>query len=68
MTISIERSIQWRTKRRRFTPEFKAEPVLEVISGGSSQADARRGPPWENGYTERLIRTLKEEEVDINDY
>ena len=29
---------------------------------------ARRGRPWENGYAERLIRTLKEEEVDINDY
>ena len=29
---------------------------------------ARRGRPWENGYAERLIRTRKEEEVDINDY
>ena len=29
---------------------------------------ARRGCPWENGYTERLIRTLKEEEVHLNDY
>ena len=28
----------------------------------------RRGCPWENGYAERLIRTLKEEEVHINDY
>ena len=29
---------------------------------------AQRGRPWENGYAERLIRTLKEEEVHINDY
>ena len=29
---------------------------------------ARRGWPWENGYAERLIRTLKEEEVHLNDY
>ena len=29
---------------------------------------AQRGRPWENGYAERLIRTLKEEEVDLNDY
>ncbi len=29
---------------------------------------ARRGHPWENGYAERLIRTLKEEEVHLNDY
>ena len=29
---------------------------------------AHRGRPWENGYAERLIRTLKEEEVYLNDY
>ena len=29
---------------------------------------AHRGRPWENGYAERLIRTLKEEEVEINEY
>ena len=29
---------------------------------------ARRGCPWENGYAEQLIRTLKEEEVHLNDY
>ena len=29
---------------------------------------ARRGCPWENGYAERLIRMLKEEEVHLNDY
>ena len=29
---------------------------------------ARRGRLWENGYAERLIRTLKEEEVYLNDY
>ena len=29
---------------------------------------ADRGCPWENGYAERLIRTLKEEEVYLNEY
>ena len=29
-------------KRRRFTPEFKAELVLEVPSGGSCQAELCR--------------------------
>ena len=29
---------------------------------------ARRGCPWENGYAERLIRTLKEAEVHLNAY
>ncbi len=27
-----------------------------------------RGCPWENGYAERFIRTLKEEEIYLNDY
>ncbi len=29
-------------KRRRFTPEFKAEVVIEVLSGQSSQAELCR--------------------------
>ena len=29
-------------KRRRFTPEFKAELVFEVLSGDSSQAEVCR--------------------------
>ena len=29
---------------------------------------ARRGCPWRTGYAERLIRTLKEEKVHLNDY
>ena len=29
---------------------------------------AHRGHPWENGYAERLTRTLKEEEIHLNAY
>ena len=40
----LERSIRWRTKRKRrtFTPEFKAEVVLEALSDESSQAEVCR--------------------------
>ena len=31
-------------KRRNFTPEFKAEIVLEALSGESSQAELCRKP------------------------
>ena len=35
--------IRWRTKRRRFTPEFKdTEVVLEALNGQSSQAELCR--------------------------
>jgi len=29
---------------------------------------AEAGEAWENGYAERLLRTIKEEEVDLSDY
>ena len=42
--------------------------VSTLEAHGVEISVARRGRPWENGYAGRLIRTLKEEEVDINDY
>ena len=42
ITILNERSFRWRTKRRRFAPEFKAEVVLAALSGESSQAEVCR--------------------------
>ena len=38
------RSIRWKTKRKRttFTPEFKAEVVLEALRGESSQTELCR--------------------------
>ena len=36
-----ERSIEWRNEED-FTPEFKAELVLEVLSGATSQAEVCR--------------------------
>ena len=42
--------------------------VATLQAHGVEISVARRGRPWENGYAEKLIRTLKEEEVDIRDY
>ena len=42
--------------------------LLKLKEHGIQISVARRGCPWENGYAERLIRTLKEEEVHLNDY
>ena len=42
--------------------------VSTLQAHGVEISVARRGRPWENGYAERLIRTLKEEEVHLNDY
>ena len=42
--------------------------VTTLQEHGVEISVAQRGRPWENGYAERLIRTLKEEEVHLNDY
>ena len=42
--------------------------VSTLTEHGVEISVAQRGRPWENGYAERLIRTLKEEEVHLNDY
>ena len=42
--------------------------VTMLEAHGVEISVAHRGRPWENGYAERLIRTLKEEEVHLNEY
>ena len=42
--------------------------VTTLQDHGVEISVAHRGRPWENGYAERLIRTLKEEEIDSNEY
>ena len=42
--------------------------ISTLIRHGIEISLAQRGCPWKNGYAERLIRTLKEEEVHLNDY
>ena len=42
--------------------------VTTLQEHGVEISGARRGHPWENGYAERLIRTVKEEEVHLNAY
>ena len=49
--------------------QYLSSAYLSVLKAhGIEISIARRGCPWENGYAERLIRTLKEEEVHLNDY
>ncbi|MYB01117.1 transposase family protein [Candidatus Poribacteria bacterium] len=42
--------------------------ILVLTRHGIEISLARTGGPWENAYVEMLIRTLKEEEVHLNDY
>ena len=47
---------------------FRTAYISTLIGHGVEISLAHRGRPWENGYAERLIRTLKEEEVHLNGY
>jgi putative transposase len=40
--------------------------MLRAVDAGISMAES--GQAWQNGYAERLIRTIKEEEVDLSEY
>jgi transposase InsO family protein len=42
--------------------------VQMLLEAGVHISMAEVGQAWQNGYAERLIRTIKEEEVDLSDY
>ena len=45
------------------------KPMWAVLEqAGAKISMAAAGKPSENGYVERVIRTIKEEEVYLNDY
>jgi transposase InsO family protein len=49
--------------------QYAAPAYVDLLDANDiviSMADV--GQAWQNGYAERLIRTIKEEEVDLSDY
>ncbi len=49
--------------------QYAAPAYIQVLrQAGVALSMAAVGEPRENGFAERLIRTIKEEEVDVSDY
>lgn len=49
--------------------QYAANDYIDLLEKHQVQISmAGRGAPYENPYAERLIRTIKEEEVDLSDY
>jgi transposase InsO family protein len=49
--------------------QYAAHAYVEMLTRAGSQISmASVGEPKENGYAERLMRTIKEEEVDLTEY
>ena len=63
LSVAVKRAAQTTHSTEGVRPWINHLKTLEVC-----RSVARRGCPWENGYAERLIRTLKEEEIHLNAY
>jgi transposase InsO family protein len=49
--------------------QYAAQAYTDVLNHSGIQISmAAQGKPEENGYAERLMRTIKEEEVDLSEY
>jgi putative transposase len=49
--------------------QYAATTYVEVLKAHQIAISmAEVGEAWQNGYAERLVRTIKEEEVDLSDY
>ena len=49
--------------------QYAATAYVAMLESASVQISmAEVGQAWQNGYAERLIRTIKEEEVDLSEY
>ena len=49
--------------------QYAAVAYTQVLQDARVQISmADQGEAWQNGYAERLIRTIKEEEVDLSEY
>jgi putative transposase len=49
--------------------QYAAAAYIKMLrAAGAEISMAEIGEAWQNGYAERLIRTIKEEEVDLSDY
>lgn len=49
--------------------QYAAQEYIHLLRHHHVQISmADKGEAWQNGYAERLIRTIKEEEVDLSDY
>jgi putative transposase len=49
--------------------QYAAEAYIQMLRAVDAEISmAEIGEAWQNGYAERLIRTIKEEEVDLSEY
>lgn len=69
---ALDRALQKRTPELHHSDQgvqYAATDYVRRLQGcGAAISMAAVGEPRENGYAERLMRTIKEEEVDLSEY
>src|SRR4028119_752141 len=69
---ALQRALRGRTSGIQHSDQgvqYAAAPYVQLLREAGVQISmATAGEPRENGYAERLIRTIKEEEVDLTEY
>lgn len=69
---ALERALQHGSPSIHHSDQGVQYAATEYVSrlelAGAEISMAEVGEAWQNGYAERLIRTIKEEEVDLSEY
>jgi transposase InsO family protein len=69
---ALRRALQDRTPQIHHSDQgvqYAASAYTDLLQVHSVQISmAEVGQAWQNGYAERLMKTIKEEEVDLSDY
>ena len=70
--IALDRALAGHTPKIHHSDQgiqYAAAAYIQMLRAvGADISMAEIGEAWQNGYAERLIRTIKEEEVDLSDY
>lgn len=70
--LALQRALAYHTPEIHHSDQgvqYAATAYTQLLLEASVQISmAEVGAAWQNGYAERLIRTIKEEEVDLSDY
>jgi putative transposase len=70
--IALDRALAGHTPEIHHSDQgiqYAAAAYIQMLrAAGAEVSMAEIGEAWQNGYAERLIRTIKEEEVDLSEY
>lgn len=71
-STALKRALEWATPEIHHSDQgvqYAASDYVQMLTdAGTEISMTDAGQAWQNGYAERVIRTIKEEEVDLSEY